>query len=290
MSIEPMPTVTDLLDAYERDCFPRLAPRTQYQMRYLYVRWRREMGHMPLTEVTPAFLQAWCRQLRECYAVSTVRRYLAALSAPLTVAVRYYKWLPEHPMRDVILPGEMPGRTRYLTDAERAALLEACGRSQNLHLSLVVLLALTTGARKNELMFLRWGDVDLERRQLRFLQTKNKEQRSVPVTGQALEGLLQRRNGQPLAMWVFPRADGLKPVLIEQAWQVARRRARLVDFRFHDLRHSAASYLAMSGATLRDIAEILGHRSIKQTMRYSHLCESHTRVVVERMAERYDLM
>jgi integrase len=76
-------------------------------------------------------------------------------------------------------------------------------------------------------------------------------------------------------------------VWIDRVFHQAVMRAGIVDFRFHDIRHTAASYLAMSGASLRDIAEILGHRNIQQTMIYAHLVESHTRGVVERMVHRF---
>jgi site-specific recombinase XerD len=86
---------------------------------------------------------------------------------------------------------------------------------------------------------------------------------------------------------VFARADGLKPREIECAWNTARRVADITDFRFHDLRHTYASYLAMSGASLRDIAELLGHKKINQTLLYSHLLPPHTCGVVERMVQQY---
>jgi integrase len=280
-------TLADLLDAYERDWFPHLAPRTQYAQRLLYARWRPTLGQVLLRDLTPAYLQSWCRSLQAQYTPTSVRRYLAALSAPLTVAVRYYQWLSFNPMHAVIYPPEGPGRVRFLSQEERNALLMACLQSQNPHLYLVVLLALTTGARKNELLWLRWREVDVERGLLALLQTKNGQSRAVPVTGQALEGLRRRGKDQRPETWVFPRADGLKPVLIEQAWQVARRRARLQDFRFHDLRHTAASYLAMSNATLVEIAAILGHKSLKQTLKYAHLTLSHTTGVVQRMTDKF---
>ena len=69
-----------------------------------------------------------------------------------------------------------------------------------------------------------------------------------------------------------------------KAWENARTRAGIIDFRFHDLRHSAASYLAMNGASQLEIAEVLGHKTLQMIKRYSHLSEDHTRKVVEKMA------
>src|SRR5436309_3253905 len=106
---------------------------------------------------------------------------------------------------------------------------------------------------------LQWPEVDLERGILRLVTTKNKHPRAVQVTGLALALLRAHTAMQRVGVdWLFPRADGQRPVLIEQAWRTARTRAGLVDFRFHDLRHCCASYLAMNGAKLLEIAEFLG--------------------------------
>ena len=120
--------------------------------------------------------------------------------------------------------------------------------------------------------------IDLATGTLRLDETKNGERRLVPVTGLALDllrGLTNRGAGDP----VFP-GD------FRTAWGVACRRAGLVDFRFHDLRHTAASYLAMSGASLAEIAEVLGHKSLAMTKRYTHLSTDHTRKVVSKLTER----
>ena len=85
---------------------------------------------------------------------------------------------------------------------------------------------------------------------------------------------------------VFPCLSADKPLDIRSAWEFARDEAKLEDFRFHDLRHSAASYLAMNGATTTDIAEILGHKTLQMVKRYAHLADSHTSEVVARMNEK----
>ena len=136
-----------------------------------------------------------------------------------------------------------------------------------------------------EILRLTWRDVDLQRGTLTFHQTKNGERRTVPLTGQALT-LMQhharvlRRIDTPL---VFPRADGRKPLDLRYAFRQALEVAQIAGFRFHDLRHSAASYLAMNGASLVDIAEVLGHKTLQMVKRYAHLSEAHTAGVVARM-------
>ena len=86
--------------------------------------------------------------------------------------------------------------------------------------------------------------------------------------------------------YLFPRSDGKGPIDIRKAWENAREKAGIIDFRFHDLRHSAASYLAMNGAGQLEIAEVLGHKTLQMVKRYSHLSEDHTRDVVEKMNDK----
>src|SRR5262249_6726480 len=176
------------------------------------------------------------------HASSTVRGYLAALSHAFTTAVREWGWLDDSPMRKVSKPKQPRGRVCFLSDEERTRLLAACQASRNPHLYLVVVLALSCGARKGELVSLRWPDVDLKRATLTFQHTKNGERRTVPLTGQALTLMQQHAKVRRLAtLLVFPNPTGTRPANIRAAWQGAVRRAGIENFRFHDLRHSAAS-------------------------------------------------
>ncbi|MCA3640437.1 MAG: site-specific integrase, partial [Methylobacterium sp.] len=90
----------------------------------------------------------------------------------------------------------------------------------------------------------------------------------------------------PSKPWVFPRADGQAPIDIRTSWETARIAAKLSDFRFHDLRHSTASYLAMNGASLVEIADVLGHKTLQMVKRYAHLSESHVKELVERVNDK----
>jgi integrase len=179
-------------------------------------------------------------------------------------------------------------RVRFLSDVERQQLLAACQRSSNPALYTIVLLALASGARKMELLSLRWPEVDLDRRVLRLAETKNGEGRVVPIPPLVVAELARwgqtRRLNVP---WVFPGVSGQKPMHIGTAWETARQRAGLSNFRFHDLRHTAASYLAMSGASVREIAEVLGHTTLAMAMKYIHLTTGHMAAVVDRMSEKF---
>lgn len=215
---------------------------------------------------------------------ATVNRYVAALSGFLSWTQRR-GFLERHPLRGIEPLVENPARVRCLSTQERNRLLVACREIGGLRLEALVVLALSTGAQRGELMRLRWSDLDLAQSGVSFPGNGRRRARVLPLAVPALVLLRQlarvrRIDGDeifadPNGRVVFPRA----------AWRSALESAAIRDFRFHDLRHSAASYLARSGASLPEIAEILGHKSLQGVRRYSHLTESQTPAVLGRMHE-----
>ena len=168
---------------------------------------------------------------------------------------------------------EPDARWRYLSAEELPALLQAAeARSPVLHAAIVV--AIATGVRKGELLRLRWSDVDFERQCVSVLITKNGQPRSVHLPASAVAAL-QGLKAAPVVSpaHVFLSASG-KPMTwqaLDKLWRGARTAAGLKDFRWHDLRHSCASYLAQAGASLLEIGGVLGHRSAAVTLKYAHL-------------------
>ena len=103
---------------------------------------------------------------------------------------------------------------------------------------------------EDEVRCLRWEQVDFDLSVVRFVKTKTDVDRAVPLLGEALQILKELyRQRHPSVLWVFPRPDGRHPAAIESPWTTARRQAGITDFHFPDLRHTYASYLAMSGAS-----------------------------------------
>ncbi len=150
-----------------------------------------------------------------------------------------------------------------------------------------MVLALSTGARRAEILGLTWGDIDLQRKVAVLHQTKNNERRALPLAGQALQCIKELAEMRRIdTRLLFPDKSGKKPIQLRTPWGKALKEAEIENFKFHDLRHSAASYLAMSGASLAEIAEVLGHKTLQMVKRYSHLSEQHTANVVSRMNER----
>jgi integrase len=278
-------TLGELLQRYRHEVLPHKRRGTQANQAHHLDFWTEALGPWPMADVTPARLGTCRDELAQTRAPGTVNQYLRTLSHAFSVAAREWGWLETNPLRRVRLLREPRGRVRFLTDAERPKLLTACQASSNRHLYPLVILALATGARKMELLSLTWPQVDIGRALMTLYETKNGEPRSIPLTGPAVEVIRAHakvvRLDTPL---VFPRVDGRRPVDIRYAWYQALRQAEIEDFRFHDLRHSTASYLAMNGASLVEIAEVLGHRTLAMVKRYAHLSEGHTRSVLDRMA------
>ena len=149
------------------------------------------------------------------------------------------------------------------------------------------MLALATGARYSNIRYLTWADVDLEQWRLRFIETKNNQPRYVPVVGPAQAALQAQFDKDPTQTgWVFKGASDAAPANLDMAWRKVRDTAKLVEFRFHDLRHTTASYLTMNGAGLAEVAEALGHRTLVMAKRYSHQSGEHVRSTFERMADK----
>ena len=219
---------------------------------------------------------------------ATVNRYLAALSKAYSEALREWHWVTRNPVRNVTKETEPTGRVRYLSEPERVRLLAACAKSSLPELRTIVMLALTTGMRRSEILWLRWPDVDLARAMAVLHKTKNRERRGVALVPQVVEFL--RVHGQVRRLdtdLVFPREGKKIPVAFDKPFIAAVKAAGLEDFRFHDLRHTAASYLAMSGATTAEIAAVLGHKTLAMVKRYAHLSDAHTAAVVNRMNDKF---
>jgi integrase len=287
-------TFGELVDRYIKDVLPTKPKQADKQAMQLEW-WKSKLGPYALADVTPALIV----QCRDELAIgityrgtqrspATVVRYMAALSHAFGVAVKEWQWLEDSPMRKVKKPKESRGRVRFLDDAERERFLTACRESSNAWLYPCVILALSTGMRQGELMGLKWQDVNLKKDFIILHETKNGERRRVPLAGHGLELLREHAKVRRLdADLLFPsNINAQKPIDLRSAFENALKRAEITNFHWHDLRHCTASYLAMNGASLAEIAEILGHKTLQMVRRYAHLSDGHVSNVVASMNEK----
>ena len=246
--------------------------------------WDKELGYYTMADITPALLSERRDKLMKKRAPATVIRYLAVMSHLLSTAVKEWGWIEHNPMLKVARPKEPRGRVRFLSDEERELILQACKESECKPLYLIVVLALSTGMRQGEIMNLRWPDIDLERNRIVLHITKNGERRVVPLAGHALGEVQEHSKVRRIDTdLLFPGRKHNRPFFVREPWMKAVKKAGIEDFRFHDLRHSAASYMLMSGASLGEIAELLGHKTLQMVQRYSHMSEPHSAKIVAKM-------
>jgi integrase len=285
-------TVSDLIKAYRTEVLPRLRSANAREVHLQW--WDEVLGPYLLADVRPALLLDTRKALfdkpspRGNVSQSTVNRYCSTMSHAFSWAMKERQWVSDNPFFKIANLKEPEGVIRFLSDEERTALLEAA-EAKSPDLYAIIVLALSTGARRNEILGLKWPEVDLKTGLLTFAKTKNGSVRRVPVTGKALDLLKDmaaaRKLKDPSGL-VFPgKTDKTKdkPLAIENIFQAALKDAAIANFRFHDLRHSAASYLVMAGVPMVTVAEILGHRDLKMTQRYSHLSRAHVSEAVGKL-------
>ncbi|MFB1490866.1 MULTISPECIES: tyrosine-type recombinase/integrase [unclassified Thiocapsa] len=294
-------TLGETITKYRAEVLPEKRPTTARPYGIHLDYWDQKLGHLKLSELTATKIDACRDEIAAGSAPATVNRYLATLASVCTAAVKRWHWLTTNPLRQVAKPQEGNGGTRFLTREELPRLLDACRQSASPDLYLAVLLSLTTGARQQELLGLRWKDVDLHAGLL-HLRVENETTtkggiRAVPIAPEALDLLKARKaerdrkedqTGKVRTLrdpgLVFPaRVTVTKPVDLRTPWETALKRAGIEGFRWHDMRHSAASFLAKGGASLLEIGAVLGHKSAATSKRYSHLTAQHTHDLVRSM-------
>ena len=200
------------------------------------------------------------RRLAAGLSDSSVRLELAILSNLYTVAMK--EWRMEglrNPVLAVRKPAPGKARDRRLLPGEEIRLLSECAPL----LKATILFALETGMRKGEIQKLLWKDVDLGKCTAKLFDTKNGEDRTIPLSGRAivvLKALPRNINGK-----VFPGAD------ISHSFTAACKRADIADLHFHDLRHEATSRFFEKGLNPMQVGAITGHKTLQMLKRYTHL-------------------
>lgn len=296
-------TISELVDQYLEN-LKATNNRRHGDVRGLLEWWKIEVGHIILSDFRGEHVLKGQQKLLgrkrerknadgefQTLSPATVNRYTVALHTAVAFGIKPLKWVSHNPVKEVDKLKEPPGRTRFLKNEvgnnEIERLLKVCKASKNPHLFAVVLIGIATGMRRKEIERLKWPDLTADCTRVTLTKTKNGEIRAAHLTGAAKELILQmRERRQEGIALLFPSPNNPeKPIDFESAWRHAMQQAKLEDFRFHDLRHTCGSYLAMNGATLLEIAEVLGHKSLNMVRRYAHLTATHTSNVLGKMTE-----
>ncbi|MEO0210867.1 MAG: site-specific integrase [candidate division WOR-3 bacterium] len=197
----------------------------------------------------------------------SVNRELAFMRHMFRLAVEWNHALA-NPLQGIKMAKETP-RLRFLSDEEVSRLIQEL-EQEPVWFRVIVIIALYSGMRRLEILSLKWSQVDFREGIIRVERSKNEKPRQVPMHTEVknILSMLQRESD-----FLFPGHAKMGHIwTIDPRWRKLLKRAGIRDFRFHDLRHTFASHMAMSGVDIRVLQEILlGHKRIEMTMRYSHL-------------------
>lgn len=285
-------TLGEAIERYEATVLPGIR---RSKREYIIDWWKAELGDHLLKDITTSLIVEYRDRIAteelpdgKKRAAATVVRYLSTLSHICSVVVGEWQWMEVNPVLNVSKPSLPRGRVRFLDEDERLRLLDACQESSNQYLYTIVVLAISCGMRKSEIMNLRWSDVDLQKGKITLYETKNNEIRVVSLSSHALDLVndLDKKRRLDTTL-LFAGNDPERPIDFRSAWRVALKKSGVCQFTFHDLRHSCASYLVMNGASLVEVAEVLGHRGgVAMAKRYAHLSEEHCTKVLSSMNEK----
>lgn len=200
---------------------------------------------------------------------ATINREIACLRHMFNKAIEW-GYVKETPVKGVKMLKEPPGRVRFLEPTEIDALLKECSP----HLRPIVITALNTGMRRMEILNLRWSNVNFRTRTITVANSKNNEPRFIPIN-QTLSKELKRLSSKRHTDHIFCDETSKPYVNLQKGFKAACRRAGILDFRFHDLRHTFAAHAVMAGVSIPALMQLLGHKTIKMTMRYTHLSQQH---------------
>lgn len=277
-------TLSDLIERYIQVHLCKFPSRLKDQTAHLNW-WKESYGNKPLIEITPSLLAEAKETLlngitfhKKLRTNSTVNRYFSSLSKAFTLAFKEWQWINENPFRRVSKLKENKAKNRFLSKEELQALLESSKKSKNPHLFGMVLIAASMGLRFGEIVNLRWKHIDFEHGFVTLETTKNGDMRFVPLPNQVAIYLKEIPRQKSPEEFLFPSKNPAKRhpySIIRKVFQKALQETNLQDITFHSLRHTAASHMAMSGATQGELMELLGHRSPAMTKRYAHFTKDH---------------
>ena len=271
-------TVSDLIDL-ALEATANHKDRRNYVSKAAIV--REALGDRPAAEVSPQEVEQWLRS--RCKSAATANRYKAFFSLCYRQGERNGK-VTGNPARLVQQQKESVGRLRYLTREEYNRVCEAIRNRFPKHLAEFVV-SVNTGMRLTEQYSCTWSQVDMSRRAIDLTETKNGTARTIHLNPDALAAIESVRvPKQKPADRVFPR-EGSEGRFDTRSWfQPCLADAKIAGYVWHSNRHTFCSWLAMAGATIKEIQELAGHKTITMSARYAHLSPDHKLSVIDRIA------
>lgn len=296
--INSIETYADLIRIFKSDIAPK---RYSYAEKYncMYEWWIQQIGTFKIGTLQASHL-ASCKMILATEKIlkgkklvvrsnNTINKYLMCFSAVLTWAVKELEILEYNPMSKIDTMKKPNGRDRTLSEQEKIKLAEVCENSGELVL-LFFLLLISTGGRHSEVETLQVENIDFKNSRVHFKNTKNNTNRGIGINSSLLNIIkVYLINNEIESGYIFLNKKTNKLYYMRGKLEKAIKDAGLKDFHIHDLRHTFASKNAENGATLLDIAMLLGHKSLVMARRYTHLTLEHTDELARKTAQSFNL-
>ena len=246
--------------------------------------WKATFAGKILRQVVPGDIERYAARRRaDGLCDASVNRELTLLRSVFNMAIEDGK-AETNPVRSKFFEKENNQRVRYLSADEENQLRVAVGEAR----WPTIALAMHTGLRQGNLFNLRWSDVSFETGIVRVPRSKSGEAYVAPMNDE-VRRLLQDLPSRLRSRWVFPSRNGARPMnpknFLHRVFCPALAKAGIADFRWHDLRHTFASRLVMAGVDIRTVQELMGHKTLAMTLRYSHLSPEHRLDAVQRLVK-----
>jgi len=263
---------------------PKSAARDEASLKHL----QKTFDSKRLSDISPFLIEKYKTQRKtEGAKPMTINHEMACLRHMFTMAMKWGK-AEKNPVREVKFLKEPQGKDRILTYEEEKRLLNYVrSKTKSKHLEAIIITALNTGMRKGEILKLKWENVDFKTGYITVVETKNGEIRKIPMN-KSLTTILKNvksnarlKDDDRLPEYVFCDKEKKPYRDVKTGWWKALKEAQIENFRFHDMRHTFGSRLGMAGVDIKTIQDLMGHKDIKMTMRYSHPTPEHKRRAVE---------
>lgn len=270
-------TLNDMMEKFMKEHAPKVSVNTQKSYSVSLKHLLRFFGDSRLTAIMPKMIYDY-KVLRknEGAKAASINRELAMLSKAFNLGVKEWEWIKENPVSKVPREKENNERDRWLTEDEEKKLLENSPQ----WLRDIIVFALHTGLRQDELLSLQWSRVDLFRKIIIIQESKNGKPRTIPLNQIALNILMEKAKVRNLKSDLVFLSNAMIKIdchNLIRAFKIALVKAGIQDFHFHDLRHTFATRLAQRGVDLYKISKLLGHYDISMTQRYAHHCPESLR-------------
>jgi len=283
----PKTPLKELMDRYMKEVSPSLSPTTDFRNSQIIKNLKAFFGNVRIGDIKSSTVSAYKAHLLEKgYSKETILKELGLLRRIFNIAIDEWEVCHENPVPKALRTlGRVDNkRVRYLKPDELCRLTAALPA----WLKPIVTMARHTGLRRSNLLELTWSQVDSDKKILIIPKTKNSLPIGLPLTQTAAQTLTDIRHKRLTSSLVFCNGNGnpYSATKVSKAFLRASRRAKIDNLRFHDLRHDFASGLVQAGVPIHTVKELLGHRDLRMTVRYSHLAPENLREAVQVLDQR----